>query len=140
MTIAIDGTPPVQRNWMLWTGRIISGLLTILLTLDAVMKIIPLSVVTEGAGQMGWPSDATFWRILGLVLLASTALYAYPRTAILGAILLTGYLGGALATHVRVGDPLLSHTLFSVYIGVALWLGLWLRDPQLRALTPLRRG
>lgn len=137
MTMAIDNSVPQQRNWMLWTGRIISGVLVVLLTLDAVMKLIPLSVVTDNAGQAGWPSDANFWRVLGFILLASTALYAYPRTAILGAILLTGYLGGAVATHVRIADPLFSHTLFSVYIGIALWLGLWLRDPRLRALTPL---
>jgi len=73
-----------------------------------------------------------------VLLLACTLLYAAPQTAVLGAILLTGYLGGAVVTHVRVGDPLFSHILFGVYVGVFLWLGLYLRDPRLRALVPLR--
>ena len=73
------------------------------------------------------------------MLLGSTLLYAIPRTAVLGAILLTAYLGGAVATHVRVGSPLFSHTLFGVYLGVIVWGGLWLRDPRIRALLPLTR-
>jgi hypothetical protein len=73
------------------------------------------------------------------VLIASALLYAYPRTSILGAILITAYLGGAIATHVRIGSPPFSHTLFGVYLGIALWVGLWLRDPRMRALLPLAR-
>jgi hypothetical protein len=74
---------------------------------------------------------------MGLVLLGITALYAWPRTAVLGAILLTGYLGGAMATHVRIGSPLFSHSLFGVYLGIALWGGLWLRDARVRTLLPV---
>jgi len=77
--------------------------------------------------------------MLGVILLASTALYAYPRTAILGAILLTGYLGGAVAAHLRLDDPLFTHVLFGVYLGALAWGGLWLRDPALRAVFPLRQ-
>ena len=77
---------------------------------------------------------------MGLLLLAITALYAWPRTAVLGAVLLTGYLGGAVATHLRVGDPLFSHILFGVYLGIALWGGLWLRDGRVRALLPVAEG
>jgi len=87
--------------------------------------------------SLGFAGAATA-RGLGVLLLACTLLYAVPRTAVLGAILLTGYLGGAVATHLRVGDPLFSHVLFGVYMGVALWLGLYLRDARLRALVPLR--
>jgi hypothetical protein len=76
--------------------------------------------------------------MLGVIGLVSTALYALPRTSVLGAILLTGYMGGAIATHLRIGSPLFSHTLFGVYLGVLLWGGLWLRDPRVRALLPFR--
>jgi hypothetical protein len=86
---------------------------------------------------MGWPTDVTTIRTLGTVLLISLVLYAVPRTAVLGAILLTGYLGGAVSAHVRVADPLFTHTLFGVYLGIAVWGALWLRDARLRALIPL---
>ena len=101
------------------------------------MKLAVMQVVTDASQQMGWPADAGTVRMLGLVLAISTVLYAVPRTAFLGAILLTGYLGGAIATHVRIADPLFTHTLFGVYLGVALWGALWLRDTRLRALIPL---
>ena len=90
--------------------------------------------------QLGWPADAGTARALGILMLVSIALYAYPPTAFLGAVLITGYLGGAVATHVRVGSPLLTHTLFGVYVGVLAWAGLWLRDPRLRALLPIKSG
>jgi hypothetical protein len=90
------------------------------------MKIAALPIVAEAAMTIGWTVDPGFWRAMGLLLLAITALYAWPRTATLGAILLTGYLGGAVATHVRIGNPFFSHTLFAVYLGVVLWVGLWL--------------
>ncbi len=85
---------------------------------------------------MGWPLSLA--NVLGTLLLACIALYAIPRTSILGAILLTGYLGGAVATHLRAGDPLFSHILFPTYLGVLLWLGLYLRDDRVRVLIPLR--
>ena len=93
--------------------------------------------VVEGTVQLGYPESVLLG--LGIVLLTCTVLYMIPRTAILGAILLTGYLGGAIATHVRVGSPLFSHTLFPVYVALLIWGGLYLRDDRLRALIPLRR-
>jgi hypothetical protein len=93
--------------------------------------------VLETSAPLGF-AGAGMARGLGVLLLACTLLYAWPRTAVLGAILLTGYLGGAVATHVRVGDPLFTHDLFGVYVGVLSWLGLYLRDARLRTLVPLR--
>ena len=124
-------------RWAVWTGRALSGLVILFLVMDAGIKIAALSVVTESAVMIGWTGDAGFWRAMGLLLLAITALYAWPRTAVLGAILLTGFLGGAVATHLRMSDPLFSHTLFGVYLGIALWAGLWLRDPRIRNLLPI---
>jgi hypothetical protein len=120
-----------------WVGRALSSLVILFLAMDAAMKITELRIVTETAPTIGWTADPGFWRAMGLLLLAITALYAWPRTAMLGAILLTGYLGGAVATHLRVGDPLFSHILFGVYLGIALWGGLWLRDGRVRALLPV---
>jgi hypothetical protein len=118
-------------------GWAVTGLLTALFLMDAGMKLAVMQIVVDGSKQMGWPADAGTIRTLGLLLAISAVLYAVPRTAFLGAILLTGYLGGAIATHVRVADPLFTHTLFGVYLGVALWGALWLRDARLRALIPL---
>jgi hypothetical protein len=118
-------------------GWVLSGLVIAFLLMDATMKLLALSVVLETSGPLGFPG-AAMARGLGVLLLACTLLYAAPQSAVLGAILLTGYLGGAVATHVRVGDPLFSHILFGVYLGVLLWLGLYLRDPRLRSLVPLR--
>ena len=93
--------------------------------------------VIDATREIGWPADSETLAALGAILLASTALYAYPRTAALGAILLTGYLGGAVATHLRTGDPLFGQTLFPVYFGAMAWIGLWLRVASLRAVFPL---
>ena len=120
-----------------WLGRALSSLVILFLAMDATMKIAALPIVVETAPTIGWTADPGFWRAIGVVLLAITALYAWPRTAVLGAVLLTGYLGGAVATHVRVGNPIFSHILFGVYLGIALWGGLWLRDGRVRALLPL---
>ncbi|WP_201834597.1 DoxX family protein [Microvirga zambiensis] len=127
------------RGGLLWTGRVLSGLVVLFLLFDAAIKLVPLQVVIDTVIPLGWPTDATTWRALGIVLIASALLYAYPRTSVLGAILITAYLGGAVATHMRVGSPLFSHTLFGVYLGVLLWAGLWLRDPRVRALLPMAR-
>jgi DoxX-like family len=123
-------------RWPIWTGRTLSSLVVVFLVMDASMKIAALSIVTESAPTVGWTGDPGFWRAMGALLLAITALYAWPRTAVLGAILLTGYLGGAVATHLRMSDPLFSHTLFGVYLGVVLWGGLWFRDARVRNLLP----
>ena len=120
---------------MIWTGRIISVLPALFLLMDGIMKLFKPVFVVEATVKLGYPESTIIG--MGIVLLACTALYLIPRTAILGAILLTGYLGGAVATHVRVGESLFS-ILFPVIFGVLLWGGLWLRDKQLRALIPLR--
>ena len=88
--------------------------------------------------QLKIPTDPGFYRLLGSILALCTTLYAIPRTAVLGALLLTGYLGGAIATHLSAGSPLLSNTLFGLYLGLAVWGGLWLREPRLRAVLPFR--
>jgi len=118
-------------------GWVLSGLVIAFLLMDATMKLLALSVVLAAQEPLGFSGAATA-RGLGVLLLVCTLLYAAPQTAVLGAILLTGYLGGAVATHMRVGDPLFSHILFGVYVGVFLWLGLYLRDARVRALVPLR--
>ena len=121
----------------LWTGRIMSALPALFLLVDGVGKLVKPAPVVQGTVQLGYPESVLVG--LGIVLLSCTVLYVIPRTAILGAILLTGYLGGAIATHVRVGSPLFSHILFPVYVAVLLWGGIYLRDERLRALIPLRR-
>lgn len=117
-------------------GRIVSGIVIAFLLLDSAMKLVPLQPVIDTMAGLGWPTDVGLVRGLGLLLIASTLLYAFPRTALLGAILITGYLGGAVATHVRVGSPVFTHILFGVYVGALTWLGLWLREPRLRAILP----
>ncbi len=116
----------------LWAGRILSTLAILFLTVDGAMKVAKARVSVEGTVELGYPESVVFG--IGVVLLASTLLYLIPRTSVLGAILLTGYLGGAVATHVRVGAPLFSHVLFPVYVGLMVWAGLVLRDSRLRAL------
>src|SRR5262249_128694 len=126
----------MKASASVWVGRVLSALVVLFMLMDAGMKFAYLPIVTETTGALGWPVDEPHIRGLATVLLVSTALYAYPRTAILGAILLTGYLGGAVATHVRIGSPLFSHVLFGVYLGAMAWGGLYLRDARLRALFP----
>ena len=120
-----------------WAGRIISGLLVLFLIFDAAIKVVPLDVVTQTMTQLGYPANLS--QGLGVLTLICTALYIIPRTSVLGAILLTGYLGGAIATHLRVGSPVFSHLLFGVYLGLMVWGGLLLRDARLRSLLPLRK-
>ena len=117
------------------TGRVLSGLAIAFLTFDAVIKLLGLEMVRKGTVELGYPVETAF--PLGVVLLACVILHAIPRTTVLGALLLTGYLGGAVATHVRVGHPLFSHTLFPVYFGVLIWAGLVLRNPRVRAALGL---
>ncbi|HZH09520.1 MAG TPA: DoxX family protein [Microvirga sp.] len=118
----------------LWAGRVLGGLVVLFLLMDSMIKLVPLDVVAETTAQLGWPTDDVTLRLLGGILLACTLLYAYPRASVLGALLLTAYLGGAVATHARIGSPLLTHTLFGVYVGFALWCSLWLRNPHVRRL------
>jgi hypothetical protein len=119
-----------------WTGRILSALSTLFLLMDGVMKLMKPAPVVEATVHLGYPENVI--QGLGIVLLVCTILYAIPRTSILGAILLTGYLGGAVAANVRVGNPLFSHILFPVYVALLVWGGLYLRDRRLRELIPLR--
>ena len=118
-----------------WAGIIISALPAVFLLMDAVGKFIKPEPVVRGSAELGWEHLLV---PLGVILLISNVLYIVPKTSVLGAVLLTGYLGGAIATHVRLGTPLFTHKLFPVYLGVLLWLGLFLRDTRLRALVPLR--
>ena len=120
----------------LWAGRIISALPTLFLLMDGAMKLAKPRQVVEATVQLGYPESVIL--PLGIVLLACTVLYVIPRTSVLGAILLTGYLGGAVATHVRVGEGWFP-VLLPVVFGVLIWGGLYLRDDRLRALIPLRR-
>jgi len=121
----------------LWAGRISSGLVVAFLLFDGAIKLIPLDVVITTSRELDIPAHLA--RTLGVLTLVCTLLYAFPRTAVLGAILLTGYLGGAIYVQVRAGSPMLSHTLFGVYLGLLAWGGLWLRDARLRAVIPWRR-
>ncbi|MDO8325019.1 MAG: DoxX family protein [Phenylobacterium sp.] len=122
---------------MLWTGRVLSGLFVAFMLMDLTMKLLDLPVVAETSRQLGLPTDQA--RLLGTIQLICVALYLYPRTSMLGAVLVTAYMGGAVETHLRVGSPLFSHILFGVYLAVMAWGGLWLRDARLRSLFPWRR-
>jgi DoxX-like family len=130
-------TAPVSVT-ALWLGRVLSGLVILFMLFDGAIKLVPWPIVTETMDRMGYGSSESLARSLGAITLVCTVLYAIPPTSILGAILLTGYLGGAMASHVRIGSPLFSHLLFGFYLGVMVWGGLWLRDRKLRALMPLR--
>lgn len=126
-------TAGVKLGWAL------SGLAILFLGTDAGAKIlVPALMAAYTPPQLRIPSDPNFYRLLGSILAICTALYVVPRTAVLGAVLLTAYLGGAIATHLIAGSPLISNTLFGVYLGLAVWSGLWLREPRVRALLPLR--
>lgn len=119
----------------LWIGRIVSGLPALFLLVDGVMKLFKPAVVVEATLNLGYPESTII--PIGVVLVICTILYLIPATSVLGAILLTGYLGGAVATHVRAGESLFS-IVFAVIFGILIWLGLYLRDARLRALVPLR--
>lgn len=131
-TQAAAVTPDLTRS-ALWTGRVLSSLGSMFLLFDAVMKLVKPQFVVDATVQLGYPESAIVG--IGVALLVSTILYLIPRTAILGAVLLTGYLGGAVATHVRVGGPVFN-ILFPVIFGALLWAGLWLRDRRVRNLLP----
>jgi hypothetical protein len=119
-------------------GVALTSLAVLFLLMDAVMKLLALPVVLASTVQLGFPGTEQFARDLGAVLLVCTLLYAWPRTAVLGAILLTGYLGGAIAAHVRIGSPIFTHVLFGAYVAVFVWGGLFLRDERVRGLLQQR--
>jgi hypothetical protein len=135
MSTSVPVAPASSK--MLWAGRTISGLVVAFLLFDGAIKLIPLNVVITTSQELGIPTHLA--RTLGVLTLVCTVLYAYPRTSVLGAILLTGYLGGAIYVQVRAASPMFSHTLFGVYLGLLAWSGLWLRNAQLRALIPWQR-
>ena len=134
----ITETAPVSKTARR-TGRVLSGLVIVFMLFDGAIKLVPWPIVTETMEKIGYGSSESLARTLGAVTVACTVLYAIPPTSIVGAILLTGYLGGAMASHVRIGSPLFTHTLFGLYLGLMVWGGLWLRDRDLRALIPFRR-
>ena len=121
---------------IIWLGRILSGLAALFLLIDGIMKLIKPAIVVETTVKLGYPESVISG--LGIVLLACTILYLIPRTAVLGAILLTGYLGGAVATHVRVGEEVFP-IIFPVILGALLWGGLYLRNERLRSVVPVVR-
>jgi hypothetical protein len=135
MSTNLIDTAPVSKP-ALWSGRLLSGLVIVFLLFDGAIKLVPWAVVTETVDRMGYGSSETLARGLGIISLVCTVLYAVPPTSILGAILLAGYLGGAIASHVRIGSPLFGHVLFGFYLGLMVWGGLWLRGRSLRALMP----
>jgi DoxX-like family len=129
-----DATFGGRSRPAVWGGLVLSGLAVAFMLFDCGIKLVPLSVVTETMAQIGWPATPEMARGLGMLALLCTALYAVPRTSLIGAILLTGYFGGAIATQLRIGAPLFSHILFGVYLGLIVWGGLVLRDGRVRAL------
>ena len=122
---------------MLWSGRIITTLVVLFMIFDATIHLLKVPAVVEGFTQMGYSLSVI--TPLSIIELISVVLYIIPQTSILGAILLTGYLGGAVDSNVRAGNPLFTFTLAPVYVGVLLWLGLWLRSNKLRELTPIKK-
>ena len=127
-----------HQNPFARTGRVLSGVAAAFLAFDSVGKLLQLKPVMQGTAQLGYSTEAVF--PLGIVLLACVVIYLVPRTAVLGALLLTGYLGGAVATHIRVGNPLFTHVLTPTYFAALIWGGLMLRDARVRALAPWRRA
>ena len=131
-------TPPTTiSNRSLWAGRVLSGLGALFLLFDGVIHVLKITPVVEAFAQLGYPLGVSV--TLGIIEIVCVILYLIPRTSVFGAILLTGYLGGAIATQVRVGAPLFSTTLFPIYVALLIWGGLYLRDDAVRALIPLRR-
>ena len=117
----------------LWAGRIISALPVLMLLFSGVMKLLKPAPVVEEFSRLGYPERLAI--VLGIIELGCTVVYVIPQTAVLGAILVTAYLGGATATHVRIGDPF----FFPIIVGILVWLGLYFRDPRLRPLMPLTK-
>ena len=133
-----DFQTPSGAKAMLWTGRIMSGIVVLFLVMDGATKLMMIQPVVTATAEIGYPLDLV--RPIGIIGLVCAVLYAVPRTAVLGAILTTGLLGGAIASKMRLEEPLFSQVLFGVYVGVLAWGGLYLRGGRLRALFPLRRA
>jgi hypothetical protein len=121
----------------IWVGRILSALAILFLSFDTIVKVLRLPVAIEGTTQLGYPESTVF--AIGVIQLVCLVLYVIPQTSVFGAILFTGYLGGAIATHLRIGSPLFTHILFPIYVALLIWGGLYAREPRLRAMVPIRR-
>ncbi|MDM0117965.1 DoxX family protein [Variovorax sp. J22R133] len=134
----VPGTHSAVPAWQVRLGRVLSGLATLFFLLDAAGKLLQIDPVIRGTVELGWPVSSVV--PLGVLLVVGALLHALPRTAVLGAIYLTAFLGGAIATHYRIGSPLFSHVLFGAYVAAVMWGGLVLRYPQLLMviLTPRR--
>jgi DoxX-like protein len=133
VAVLVDG---VAHGRSRAAGAVCTVVAASFLAFDTILKVLRLDAAVEGTTSIGYPADTVLW--IGAIELVCLVLYLVPRTAVLGALLMTGYLGGAVATHVRISSPLLTHTLFPVYVALLLWGGLYLRDPRLRALAPFR--
>ena len=134
ITSAAEANSSRQR----WTGRVLSGLAVLFLLVDSAGKLLEVQPVIDGTLALGYPRDMVF--ILGVILLSCVLAYVVPRTSVLGALLLTAYLGGAVATHARIQNPLFTHVLFPTYVAALIWGGLLLRDARLRAFLPIGRA
>ncbi|MDN4072922.1 DoxX family protein [Fictibacillus terranigra] len=121
----------------LWTARVMSGLVTLFMLFDGITKLLKLSVSVDGMVEMGFAEHHVI--TIGILALLSTILYALPQTSVLGAIILTGFFGGVIATHIRLDNPLFSHTLFPVYLAVLTWGGIYLRDKRLQIIFPIKQ-
>lgn len=128
---SVDGVTGGRRHL---AATVCTAIAALFLAFDTILKVLRLAPAVEGTTSIGYPAESVFW--IGAIELVCLVLYLAPRTAVLGALLLTGYLGGAVATHVRISSPLLTHTLFPIYVALLVWGGLYLRDPRLRALLP----
>jgi len=128
----------MNTSTMLWTGRLLTGLFALfMLGASIAPKLLGMPIAEETMAQLGWPTGFAF--TIGLIELTCLVLYLIPRTSLLGAILTMSLLGGAMATQIRVGNPLFSHILFSLYLAAFMWGGLWLRDARVRSLLPISR-
>jgi len=132
-------TDQATNKAMLWGGRILSALFVLFMAMDIAIKLIVIAPVTQSFADLGFADDSLA-RPIALIELVCVGLYLFPRTWTLGCVLMMGVLGGAMGVHLRAGDPMISHVLFSVYLGLFMWGGVWLRDAGLRAVFPLRRG
>ena len=135
--MATDAAPNTVSTRRLLIGRVLSGLGALFMLFDGVIHFLKITPVVDAFAQLGFPLGTS--RALGVIEIICVAIYLLPSTSVVGAILLTGYLGGAIATQVRVGAPLVSTTLFPVYVALFLWGGLYFRDERVRSLIPVRR-
>lgn len=129
----------MNTSAMLWTARVLTGLFALfMLGASIAPKLLQMPIAEQTMTELGWPSGYAF--MIGVIELGCLVLYLIPRTSVLGAVLMMGLFGGAIATQIRAGSPLLSHVLFSIYLGLFMWGGLWLRNPSLRTIFPVARN